>query len=110
MIWWQRVLNRMYGERVYMQDGTRIIYFPRESLLRYIVPDRPSQFMTRRPKAAVWIPLSYSPESKQLHVLIDAVKEWEIPAGQEVSQSELDDLRSKLKIYVGSASNRFAMT
>ena len=109
MIWWQRVLNAIYRTPVYFPDGTRILYFPREALLRYLVPQRPDQFVTVDPKAALWIPLRYVESSKQLHVRLADVESWEIPTNEPLGADDRSDISQKLKIYVAGTRGRFVL-
>ena len=109
MILWQRLLNLLYRAPVYFADGTRILYFPREGVLRYVVPQRPSQFVTVHPKAALWIPLVYDESSKRLHVRIADVKFWEIPANEPLVAPIRSDIAKKLESYVVASRGRFVL-
>ncbi len=109
MIWWQKLLNVVYREHLFFDDGSRVQFFPRRDALRYLVPPHPSDFWVRSPRASAWIPLSYESHSKRLRVLIDETAGWEIPAGKPMSEADLDDIRAKLRSYVASTRGRFVL-
>lgn len=109
MTWWQRVLNFLYRSLVYLEDGTRLIYFPREDMLRYVVPEHPRCFTTFHPKAALWIPLFYEKNTKILHIQLASVITWEIPVGQALTPEEKEDIRRKIKHYVSRSRGRFVV-
>lgn len=106
--WWQKLLNWVYRCPTFFEDGSRILYFPRENQLRYVVPDSPRDFIVSRPKASLWIPLTYDERSRTLSVNLAAVSEWEVPQGV-LTNEERDDIRRKLQRYVEATRGRFVL-